>query len=200
MSYNLLRYEEFVPKKAVEKLVHHSKTNNFSTICSKLYVIQPAKNNFQHNLQIYRFKSKRSKNKRTQEYTSDSEKEEPDKDFLDNVQDKHTKTLKVDITSMRLDAILKAGLGLSRNKIELTFYESKIRLNGEKVLKKSAHVQEGDEIDVIKGVNMNNPEFLTVARVEVLSAIGQEESISVKLRRCKSLTVENYKDKNRWEP
>ncbi|KAJ8984773.1 hypothetical protein NQ317_012136 [Molorchus minor] len=171
---------------------YYAKTKHFSSFCacSNPRTLQPSiASQNQSNLQICRYKSKGDKRRQKQESDSESE-QETDDNFLDTMQDKNMKTLKVDATSMRLDAIIKAGLGLSRNKIEVLFYESKVRLNGEKVPKKSAHVEEGDEIDVIKGTSINNPDFLTVARIEILSVVPKEESISVKLRRCKSLTVE----------
>ncbi|KAJ8938678.1 hypothetical protein NQ318_004478 [Aromia moschata] len=145
------------------------------------------------NLQICRFKSKGDKsNQKSQVSDSETDKYSDD-DFLENIQDKNARSLKVGSNLTASGAIIKAGLGLSRNKIELIFYESKIRLNGAKVLKKSTRISEGDEIDIIKGVNVNNPDFWTVARIEVISFAPKEESISVKLRRCKSLTVENYR-------
>lgn len=80
------------------------------------------------------------------------------------------------------------------SKVETLFYESKIRVNGEKLMKKSSPVAVGDEIDVIKGVSQMNPEHLVVQRVEVLSAVPKEDSdgLSVQLRRQKSLIIENY--------
>ncbi|KAJ8962465.1 hypothetical protein NQ317_011627 [Molorchus minor] len=179
------------------------KPNIFSSFCacSNPRTLQPSiASQNQSNLQICRYKSKGDKRRQKQESDSESE-QETDDNFLDTMQDKNMKTLKVGPSvNTALDAIIKAGLGLSRNKIEVLFYESKVRLNGEKVPKKSAHVEEGDEIDVIKGTSINNPDFLTVARIEILSVVPKEESISVKLRRCKSLTVENYKGRDSWQP
>ncbi|XP_019870618.2 mitochondrial transcription rescue factor 1 [Aethina tumida] len=149
------------------------------------------------NTIIYSHIRFKSKGQRKQQ-SSESETEPEEKDYLDDITDKHTKTLKVNVNSLRLDAIIKSGLGISRNKIETIFYESKIRLNGQKVLKKSVTVKEGDEIDVIKGLSVNNPNFLTVARVEVLFAAEKDENISLKIRRNKSLLIENYEDK--WKP
>ncbi|XP_023021387.1 mitochondrial transcription rescue factor 1 [Leptinotarsa decemlineata] len=154
----------------------------------------------QENILNARFKSRVSKSKSNIPIaTSESESESENSDILDNIPDKHTKTLKINVLSLRMDAILKAGLGISRNKIETMFYESKVRLNGEKVPKKSAPVAEGDEIDIIKGINISNPSFLTIARLEVLSVKAKEDSIGIKMRICKSLTVENYQGKNAWE-
>lgn len=76
------------------------------------------------------------------------------------------------------------------------FYESKIRVNGKKLLKKSNQVEVGDEIDVIKGVSHLNPDHLMIQRVEVLSAQPKEdaEGLIVRLRRFKSIVVENYEE------
>lgn len=172
--------------------------NNFSSVCSSfLHRESFCYRGPQTSIQFCRYKSKNiNKSKKSE---TETETEESDKDFMDDVQDKYTKTVKINVTSMRLDVILKTGLGLSRNKLESVFYESKIRLNGEKLLKKSIHVQEGDEIDIIKGSSINNKDFLTVARVEILTVTPRDENINVKLRRSKSLTVENYDGNNRFE-
>ncbi|XP_068242637.1 mitochondrial transcription rescue factor 1 isoform X2 [Palaemon carinicauda] len=47
------------------------------------------------------------------------------------------KDFKIKVSSLRLDSILKSGLKMSRNKVENAFYSSRIRLNEQKVLKKS---------------------------------------------------------------
>jgi len=113
--------------------------------------------------------------------------------------------------------------------VEKLFYESRIRVNGKKILKKSAQVNHrciilvrrafyeetclkcfytvsvtfynvslqlhvGDEVDVIRGLSPMNPEFLLVSRIEILSVKAGEENIVVKLRRLKSLIVENYSE------
>lgn len=82
------------------------------------------------------------------------------------------------------------------SKVETLFYESKIRVNGNKVPKKSAQVEVGDEIDVIKGVSQMNPDHLIVQRVEVLSARPKEDAdgFTVRLQRIKSLTIDNYEE------
>lgn len=145
-------------------------------------------------LQLTRSKSKSAKkNKKEKEEESDSEEVEEE-----DVVDKHTKIMNLKVGSTRLDLILKGGLGTARNKIETLFYESKIRLNGRKVYKKSHQVEVGDEIDVIKGLSVSNPDFLQIARVEVLDIAKKGEELAVKIRRCKSLTVENYEEG--WKP
>ncbi|XP_030753202.1 uncharacterized protein C6orf203 homolog [Sitophilus oryzae] len=136
-----------------------------------------------------RFKSKGPKK---QCGKSESESYEEDDDSEEVYQDKHTKVINISVTSLRVDGILKSGLGMARNKIETLFYESKIRVNGEKILKKSTMVREGDEIDLIKGPDLRNPNFVNIARLEILKITPKEETISVRMRRCKSLSVESY--------
>ncbi|XP_022910738.2 mitochondrial transcription rescue factor 1 [Onthophagus taurus] len=142
------------------------------------------------NLLIKRYKSKK-KSLKSQNRESGAEDETSSEN---ETEDRHSKVIKTTLSSLRMDSVLKSGLGMARNKIDTLFYESKIRVNGEKVLKKSKSIQEGDEIDVIKGVDMKNPNFLVIARVEVVQAQPQEDNIKVKLRRNKSLIVENYKE------
>lgn len=83
--------------------------------------------------------------------------------------------------------------------MEAKFYENKIRLNGKKTPKKSAQMSVGDEVDVIKGVSPQNDQHIIVGRIEIVSAKAKEESISVILRRYKSLIVENYPGSNAWK-
>lgn len=80
------------------------------------------------------------------------------------------------------------------SKVEALFYESKIRVNGQKLMKKSSPVQVEDEIDVIKGTSQMNPDHLVVQRVEVLATTPKDDGdgIWVTLRRHKSLIIENY--------
>lgn len=147
-----------------------------------------------YNLEFNRCKSKNKKSSQHNETESETEEEDYKKDIII---DKNSKLMKIHVNSTRVDLLLKAGLGIARNKIETLFYEDKIRLNGQKILKKSEAAQEGDEIDVIKAVNTNNPELLTVARVEILSIKPKEEGFSIAVRRCKSLLVDNYENSGR---
>ncbi|XP_017100014.2 mitochondrial transcription rescue factor 1 [Drosophila bipectinata] len=125
----------------------------------------------------------------------DSDDDE-DEDFKD---ERDSKVVKTKVNSLRADLLLKAGLGMARNKVELNFYESKIRVNGKKLQKKSAQLDVGDEIDVIRGFSQSNPSHLVVARVAILSASEREEGLSVHLRRYKSLLVENYRGANAFK-
>lgn len=134
-----------------------------------------------------RFKSKKKKS----EVITESETDE-DEAWDEAITDKSSKLLNVNISSLRVDALLRSGLGIARNKVETLFYENKLRLNGQPLQKKAEVAQEGDEIDVIKEVNSKNPNLLTVARVEVLGVKAKEDGYKVKLRRCKNLLVDNY--------
>lgn len=64
----------------------------------------------------------------------------------------------------------------------------------------SSQAKVGDELDVIKGFTPENPNFLTVTRVEVLKVqLNEEEDrFLVKVRKTKSLVVDNYDDKNKF--
>ncbi|KAF2886714.1 hypothetical protein ILUMI_19459 [Ignelater luminosus] len=153
------------------------------------------------NLEIYRNKSKASKKKEkaaAEESDEEESEEEQSADFDSLIVDKHTKIMTTKVNSLRADVILKNGLSMARNKVEEMFYESKIRVNGKKIFKKSDLVEVGDEIDIIKSVSDSNPNFLIVGRVEVLDVKPRNEGYAVRLRRCKSLTIENYEEP--WKP
>ncbi|XP_062124495.1 mitochondrial transcription rescue factor 1 [Drosophila sulfurigaster albostrigata] len=122
--------------------------------------------------------------------------DEADEEFKD---DRDSKVVKTKVNSLRADLLLKSGLGMARNKVEHNFYESKIRVNGKKLQKKSVQLDVGDEIDVIRGFSQTNPSHLVIARVVILSAAEREEGLSVHLRRYKSLLIENYKTPNAFK-
>ncbi|XP_062539373.1 mitochondrial transcription rescue factor 1 [Armigeres subalbatus] len=150
----------------------------------------------QSNLQIVRWKSKKSNRKEQSRQQEENEEEDDDdeksEDFEDLELDKHVRLVKTSVNSMRADVLLKAGLGIARNKVETLFYESKIRVNGKKLLKKSSTLEVGDELDVVRGVSPTNEDHLIVSRVEVLAANPKSESIGVSLRRQKTLIIEDY--------
>lgn len=173
---------------------------NFSKICMRIdecVQIKSLTNNALpvtylngHNFQSLRYKSKKSqKPTKNESSTETSGEEEPDPI------DSHTKIVRTTVPSLRTDLLLKAGMGIARNKVETLFYDSKIRVNGQKLLKKSGEVREGDEIDIVKGPVGGNTDLLSVARVEVLSVSEKGDSYVVKLRRSKDLTIANYDNK-----
>lgn len=83
------------------------------------------------------------------------------------------------------------------SKIEVAFYNSQIRVNGEKVMKKSHTLEVGDEVDLVKGLSSNNPDFLVVSRVEVISVELDGDELEVKLKKFKNLLIDNYD--NKWK-
>jgi len=131
----------------------------------------------------------------------------------DEVVGKGEKVLRVKLASTRVDAVLKTGLQMSRNKVEKAFYDDRVRVNGERPKKKSLEVYEGDEVDVVRNYNSLNPDsFIDVSRLEIME-IGDDNSrkgaqddddasddddeakskIKAVLRRSKLLTIRNYK-------
>ncbi|KAK5645356.1 hypothetical protein RI129_006656 [Pyrocoelia pectoralis] len=168
----------------------------FYSSLTKLHLPTLTSQNLISSITNTRFKSKGRKQKK--EESEDEESESETEDFDSLVVDKQTKVLTLRVSSLRTDVVLKSSLYVSRSKVDEAFYESKIRVNGKKLLKKSDLAQEGDELDIIKSVDITNPNFLNVARVEVLQIVPKGESFSIRVRRCKSLLVENYEDK--WTP
>ncbi|KAL5284632.1 C6orf203 family protein [Megaselia abdita] len=146
------------------------------------------------SIQFIRLKYDKKGSRKAEE--SDDEDDFSDTEFKD---DRDSKIIKSRVNSLRADLLLKAGLGMARNKVELVFYENRIRVNGEKLQKKSSHLSIGDEIDVIRGFSSQNPSLLTVSRVEILAATEKEENIAVQLRRYKTLLIENYKGSNAYK-
>lgn len=58
-------------------------------------------------------------------------------------------------------------------------------------------LSEGDEVDIIKGASITNPNFLTVSRVVIMKIGGYDEDAEkfvVKLRKFPNLLIEKYDD------
>ncbi|KAJ6638486.1 Mitochondrial transcription rescue factor 1 [Pseudolycoriella hygida] len=135
-----------------------------------------------------RFKYNKSSGKQHREEEDDEIDEFTDSD------DKDSKTVRV--TSLRMDLLIKLGLGLARNKVESAFYDSRIRVNGKKITKKSVTLHVGDEVDVVKGLSPINNDHIIVSRLEIIGVTAKEEDIAVTLRKFKNLTIENYSGQN----
>ncbi|XP_077286718.1 uncharacterized protein LOC143911622 [Arctopsyche grandis] len=141
-----------------------------------------------------RYKQKKSKHN----YDDDDDDDEDDDEYdiskwnNDKSLSRDSKVVTLNLTSMRIDTVVKSALKISRKKIEVIFYESRFRKNGKKVLKKSTPVRPGDEIDIVKSVSPDNPKHIYISRVEILNAVAKSESISITARAFKTLLVENY--------
>ncbi|XP_012222563.1 mitochondrial transcription rescue factor 1 [Linepithema humile] len=136
---------------------------------------------------IKRFKSRKK--------TADSKKSrDEDSDEEDDAVEAPigSKALTVNLTSLRFDALCKAGFGITRNKIEEAFYASKFRINGKKVFKKSVEVEVGDEIDLVLHRKEDNPDFLVVNRILILSMSPGIDNVRIKISRDKNLLIEDY--------
>nr|XP_034173891.1 uncharacterized protein LOC117601348 [Osmia lignaria] len=90
------------------------------------------------------FKRFKSKNVSPKHSKRDIDEEDGDENEInvdvDDLCTPKSKIIDIAIPSLRLDAVAKAGLGMSRAKLDKEFYKSNVRLNGQKCLKKSAMV------------------------------------------------------------
>ncbi|XP_007523994.2 mitochondrial transcription rescue factor 1 [Erinaceus europaeus] len=108
---------------------------------------------------------------------------------------KDYKDLEKAVPSFRYDVVLKTGLDVGRNKIEDAFYKGELRLNGEKLWKKSRTVKVGDTLDLLIQED-KEAETETVMRIllkKVLEEKTQSEKYRVVLRRWKSLKLPKKK-------
>ncbi|XP_063991587.1 uncharacterized protein LOC135170024 [Diachasmimorpha longicaudata] len=114
-------------------------------------------------------------------------------------QGKHNKIITPSTQSMRIDAVVKAGLGIARSRADVALYESRIRINSEKVLKKGYQVGINDVIDFIVGPSPKNPKFTIVNRMTVLDAKPNVDTIKLKVLREKNLVIDDYVDSYKLE-
>ncbi|XP_077343293.1 mitochondrial transcription rescue factor 1 [Lithobates pipiens] len=182
-------------------LTNYSQTVNglFHAVSGNLLAIPPGTICLYNNV---RHKSKKSKKKNTPDATDEDEDEDEkeidpeDSDYDDEpVEDptipKDYKDVEKAVQSFRFDVIFTAGLDMSRNKVEDAFYSGKLRLNGEKLWKKSRAVKVGDILDLIVEEN-REAETTTVMRTmlkEVQKEKTSTDKYKVVLRRWKKLAI-----------
>ncbi|XP_063110037.1 mitochondrial transcription rescue factor 1 [Cavia porcellus] len=90
------------------------------------------------------------------------------------------KDLEKVVQSFRYDVILKSGLDIGRNQVEDAFYKGELRLNGEKLWKKSRTVKVGDTLDLLIGKD-KDAETEAVMRI-LLKKVFEEKTAGDKYR------------------
>ncbi|XP_075551011.1 mitochondrial transcription rescue factor 1 isoform X2 [Dermacentor variabilis] len=104
------------------------------------------------------------------------------------------------VSSLRIDSIMKAGINMSKTKVLESFYDGSIRLNGQKVPKKSIQVCIGDEVDHVLGFSAQNPNLMEVDRVTLLAThhdrVTDKGRFQVRLRCQRRLVIEKYADED----
>ncbi|XP_798631.3 uncharacterized protein C6orf203 homolog [Strongylocentrotus purpuratus] len=224
LNYKLVNFHSMFSARSTAKLL----PSQMKGQCRKLEKSAPTKHNniawtdqhqflavehsaFQNQCVCYYSKKTKSKQKPVKrgvdsDDETDDEEEKVDSDVDDSEEEdeidgakKDWKDLKMNVPSLRIDAVLSSGLGVSRKKIEEAFLKAKLRHNGKKVMKKSRQVQEGDVLDVVKEDRITNKEgklIMLVMRVE-MKKIKEEKTPSdrtpVKLRRWKHLELPREK-------
>ncbi|KAJ3613623.1 hypothetical protein NHX12_019869 [Muraenolepis orangiensis] len=147
------------------------------------------------SLQQLRFKSskKKSLGKVLEE---EHERDAEDSDDEDEVEEdsnlpKDYKDLEKFVQSYRYDVILNSGLDMARNKIEDAFYHNKLRLNGQKLIKKSKSVKVGDTLDLVlsESGEKNTVTLMRVVLKKVLGESNDGDKYKVALRRWKNLEL-----------
>lgn len=146
-----------------------------------------------------RFKSNKkkgfSRTGKVEEEDEDDENELEDSDNEENVEDpnmpKDFKDFEKHVQSFRFDVIMKSGLDMARNKIEDAFYSNKLRLNGQRLIKKSKTVKVGDTLDLVLAENQetNTVTLMRVVLRKVFAEVSSTEKHKVALRRWKSLEL-----------
>ncbi|KAF6776609.1 hypothetical protein AHF37_04257 [Paragonimus kellicotti] len=113
------------------------------------------------------------------------------------------------VHSIRFDKVLRSGLNLTRAAADEAFLSSRLRLNGEKLLKKSTPVEEGDKLDMILGEDddaiygkrpnrlktflINRPPLALTALILLLSGLGLiAVDVRFRLQEVKDPDVETH--------
>ncbi|XP_042301562.1 mitochondrial transcription rescue factor 1 [Sceloporus undulatus] len=167
-----------------------------SPIKCRVFLIPLSKNMPRISVRLKSNKSSRKNMKQTvSEDTEEEDEEEEKSDSEDEFEDdsaivKDYKDLEKVVQSFRFDVIMKSGLDIARNKVEDAFYNGELRLNGEKLWKKSRSVKVGDTLDLIIGEDKET-ETAVVMRVVLRKASEKDDGdkYRVVLRRWRNLKV-----------
>lgn len=148
-----------------------------------------------------RSKSKKAKSKKaTQDEHDEEEDEEEDEDEQAESQEHGDNERMAFVSSLRVDSIMKAGINLPKTKALENIYDGSIRLNGQKITKKSTQVAIGDEVDYVLGFSQQNPNLMEVDRVTLLAThhdrITDKGRFQVRLRCQRRLVIEKYADED----
>ncbi|XP_014473066.1 PREDICTED: uncharacterized protein C6orf203 homolog [Dinoponera quadriceps] len=137
---------------------------------------------------VKRFKSSKKKQNQNEEFSDEEE------DIVEAEAPIGSKVLTISTQSIRLDTISKVGFSMSRSKIDEAFYASKIRLNGQKIFKKSKELDISDEVDLILHRSLDNSSLLVVNRIKILSMVPAVNGIKIKLSKDRNLLIEDYEE------
>ncbi|XP_026159567.1 mitochondrial transcription rescue factor 1 isoform X2 [Mastacembelus armatus] len=147
-----------------------------------------------------RCKSKKNKGAATTAQEKEMEDEDgnilEDSDYEDEVDEdpnlpRNYKDVEKYVQSFRYDVVMKAGLDMARNKVEDAFYDNKLRLNGQKLIKKSKTVKVGDTMDLVLSENREE-NTVTLMRVIIKRVLGESsnaEKYKVAIRRWKFIEL-----------
>ncbi|XP_062851771.1 mitochondrial transcription rescue factor 1 [Trichomycterus rosablanca] len=152
--------------------------------------------------QQIQFKSSKRKKGRAggaqedQDEEGDAEEDPEASDYEDELQEdpslpKDYKDYEKAVQSLRFDLVLKAGLDIARHKIEDAFYDHKLRLNGQKLIKKSRTVKVGDTLDIVIAEDKEK-DTVTLKRVifkKTLRETSDGDKYKVLLRSWKHLQL-----------
>ncbi|XP_072178663.1 uncharacterized protein [Diadema setosum] len=192
---NLGQYSHSLSTRAV--LVQPCQLRHYSMKKSK------SKTSFKSKNKARNLEDQDSSDESSSEDEEEEEEEEedwkPDDDDEVDEAKRDWKDLKMSVPSLRIDAILSAGLGISRKKVEDAFLSAKLRHNGQKVTKKSKQVVEGDILDVVRDEKVapkDDDQRVVVMRVAVMRVKDERSAsdrIPVRLRRWKRLELPHKK-------
>ncbi|XP_072035666.1 uncharacterized protein [Amphiura filiformis] len=125
--------------------------------------------------------------------TDDDEDDDVSGDEDESGVPKDYKDIHHNMSSLRIDAVLSKGLNISRKKVEDDFLSTKLRLNGNVVVKKGKQVKVGDTVDLIRGSGEDDMvSVIMVMRLVVKKVLLDKTAkgnTRVVLRRWKNLKV-----------
>nr|KAG5701147.1 hypothetical protein BaRGS_002623 [Batillaria attramentaria] len=96
----------------------------------------------------------------------ESDEEELDDDDYDAPT--NFKKIKIFVKSLRADSVISSALDISRNRVDEIFFGSRLRVNGDKLLKKSKQLDEGDYVDLVVDRSADVEDHVLVKRVKII--------------------------------
>jgi len=144
------------------------------------------------------WKKKSTKRKTAaKEEESDAEEEEDEEEEAEEVDlARDFRMVDINVNTLRLDAVAKAGLAVPRGSVEQLLLEGKIRIDGQLCRKKALDVHVGMMIDLLLEPSPDNPDFSLIRRIiihKISDRLDSHGRITVTVKKWASLTVDDYK-------
>uniref|UniRef100_A0A0N5CFD7 S4 RNA-binding domain-containing protein n=1 Tax=Strongyloides papillosus TaxID=174720 RepID=A0A0N5CFD7_STREA len=142
---------------------------------------------------IRRIKTEKDNKTIKEKLSSFQEELNDEEEEIDDGLPKDYKEKSYHLSSRRIDSLLHRVLGRSNTEVEKMILTGKVRINDERVSKKSYNIDKGDQIDVFLEVYPENDKLANISRVFIKHYEIKENGYHITAKFWKKMLVDNWK-------